>query len=130
MNLLEAILVTGTLLIFLLIIMLILLVIFLRRASRVVIDIFRKHKCLDEESAKTREELGIVDRKLVERMVKPRDYKPHALQFLINLGVINVTSNEKLYLSEDMLAKLMRKKYEEDNKLEMWSYVLPPERTE
>ena len=125
MGLIEAIFFTLIILIFLLFVMVFLLGFFMRRASIKVINIFETHGALDVNKAKTREELGITGQNFFERMVKPKDYKAQALEFLIRMGVIKVTKNEKLYLSKDTLKTLIDQKKQEKNQLEMWKFILP-----
>ncbi len=75
------------------------------RAVPKVIKIFRKKDAVGIRNAKAVEELGLQSRGLIERMWRPRDYKPRALQFLIQVNVIQMTEEGKCYLSEEMLSK-------------------------
>jgi len=77
-----------------------------RRAVAEVVRIFRENNAIDAEKAKTAFELGLIKKPLFERMVKTRDYKPDALQALINAGVVIVKEEGKLYLSEKDLDKI------------------------
>lgn len=43
---------------------------------------------------------------MLERMMRRRDYKPQALDALMQIGVVKVTEDGKLYLSEEKLAEL------------------------
>jgi len=43
---------------------------------------------------------------MLERMMRRRDYKPHALNALMQMGAIKTTDDGKLYLSEARLAEL------------------------
>ena len=43
---------------------------------------------------------------MLERMMRRRDYKPHALTALMQVGIIQATEDGKLYLSEEKLAEL------------------------
>ena len=36
-------------------------------------------------------------------MLKGRDYKPHALKSMIDAGIVQLTEDRKLYLSEEKL---------------------------
>jgi hypothetical protein len=75
-----------------------------RRASHQVIKIFRKHNATDSKTARTIDELGLRPPGVLDRMMRRRDYKPHALNALIQAGVIQVTEDGRLYLSEEKLA--------------------------
>jgi hypothetical protein len=76
------------------------------RATRQVIRIFREHNAVDGKSARTVDELGLRPPGVLQRMMRRRDYKPHALNALLHLGVIQATGEGKLYLSEARLAEL------------------------
>ena len=75
----------------------------MRRAIRAVIRIFRENNATGKKQAKTAEELGLQPRGLAERMMKPRDYKPRALQLLMSQEIIQMTEDGKLYLVEEKL---------------------------
>ena len=78
-----------------------------KRGILKVVKIFYQHNALGMNGAKTPRELGLERPDLVQRMMKPRDYKQTALQLLIKRGVINVTDG-KLYLLEEGLAEKYR----------------------
>jgi len=90
----------------LLILSLVLPLILQRRAITSVLKIFRQKNALDAENAVTREELGIRPRTFMERMVKMRDYRPDALQFLLNAKIVKENEDSKLYFSEEQLVSL------------------------
>lgn len=127
MIVIEAVFYTLLILLIMIVIMILLLTFFMRRANRKVINAFREYGALKEENAKSREELGIVGQSFLERMVKPKDYRVKALEFLLNIGVVKETKKEKLYLSEEFLKDLKDRKNREKNKLEMWKFILPPD---
>jgi hypothetical protein len=77
-----------------------------RRAAHQVIKIFRRQNAIDSRSARTIDELGLRPPNMMQRMGRRRDYKPHALDALLRAGVVQVTEDGKLYLSEDKLAEL------------------------
>ena len=77
----------------------------LRRAVRQVIRIFREYNATDSKNAKTIDELGLRPPSVMERMMRRRDYKPHALNALMQAGIIQATEDGKLYLSEEKLAE-------------------------
>ena len=75
-----------------------------RRAIPSVIRLFRQHNAVGSRNAKAIHELGLKPRTMIERMLKGVDYRPAALQLLIKAGVIQITEDGKLYLSEENLA--------------------------
>ena len=77
-----------------------------RHAVRQVISIFREHKALCSDSAKTIDELGLRPAGFSKRLISFRDYKPQALQGLIRANIVQVTANDKLFLAEDKIANL------------------------
>jgi hypothetical protein len=81
------------------------------RAIREIIRIFFNSGALDTQSAKTREELGIVPQSFLERMYRIRDYKPYALQTMLNAGIIQETSDARYYLLEEKLSATALNKY-------------------
>ncbi len=80
----------------------------IRKAMFTVIQAFRKHNALEEGTAKTLKELGLMPRHFFDPF-KPamRDYKPQALQSLIMHDIVQITADQKLYLSEEALLKIM-----------------------
>ena len=74
-----------------------------RRAIFKVIEIFQQHNALRINDAKTVEELGLEKPDFVQRVMRGRDFRQYALQILIRRGVIHVTEDGKLYMSEDKL---------------------------
>ncbi len=75
----------------------------IRRAISQVIRIFRKLKATSPQTAKTQEELRLEPKSLVQRMMTTRDYKPQALDLLVNAKIIIMTDDGKYYLSEQAL---------------------------
>jgi len=76
-----------------------------RRASHQVIKIFRKNSATDIKTARTVDELGLRPPGVMERIGRRRDYKPHALNALMQAGVIQATEDGRLYLSEEKLSE-------------------------
>ena len=74
------------------------------RAMKKVIKIFRENNAIGERNAKTAEQLGLEPKGMMDRMMRPRDYKPRALQYLIGANIIQMTEDGKLYLVEENLA--------------------------
>ena len=74
-----------------------------RRAIFQVISIFREHNAIGIKNAKTSDELGFRQRSMLEGIFRRRDYKLDALTALIKAGVIQMTEDGRLYLSEEKL---------------------------
>lgn len=75
------------------------------RAVPKVIKVFRKYNAVGTKNAKFVDELGLQQRGFIERMWRPRDYKPRALQLLMHINVVQLTDEGKIYISEPDLAK-------------------------
>ena len=75
-----------------------------RRAMNQVLRIFRHYGALDEGSAMTVEAMGLAPPTFAQRIMRPRDYKPRAIEFLKQLEVIQITSDGKIYLSREKLS--------------------------
>ena len=73
------------------------------RAMKKVVKIFRENRAIDEKHAKTVEELNLQQKGMIDRMMKPRDYKPKALQYMIGAEMVRMTEEGKLYLVEEKL---------------------------
>jgi hypothetical protein len=80
----------------------------MQRAVFQVIEIFCRQDALDRFHAKTIEELGLQPPGFLERMIKFRDYKPYALRFLAEKGIVQMTPDEKWYLVEKQLDEGLR----------------------
>jgi hypothetical protein len=92
----------------LLIILFLVVIVFLpmllnKRAVIQVIHIFNEHGALDAESAKSIMELKLTKPTLKDRMMRFRDYKPSALDSLIQVGVVQSTEDGRLFLLEERL---------------------------
>lgn len=77
-----------------------------RRVVLQIILIFRDHQALSSDSAKTIDELGLRPASLGKRLTSFRDYKPQALRGLIQADIVQVTTEDKLFLAEDTIANL------------------------
>lgn len=75
----------------------------IRRAAFQVIKIFRDNHCVCSQGYKTIDELGLRAKSFMERMVHfgLRDYKPYALQALIQAEIVSKTSDGKVCLLEN-----------------------------
>jgi hypothetical protein len=81
-----------------------------RRAVFKVLEIFYRHQALDTKGAKTLQELGLERPDLVQRMMRPRDYKQYALQILFKREIILQNEEGKLYLVEERLDQDLKSK--------------------
>lgn len=100
----------GTLLVFLIIVLLILIAYLLsryllKRAVRQVIRTFRAQGAINPSSAATLDQLGLTPRKFLENMFKTRDYKPYAVQLLVEADIVRPTPDGRFFLSESELRK-------------------------
>jgi hypothetical protein len=75
-----------------------------RRAALQVIKIFRKQNAVDKSTARTIDELGLRPPGMLQRMTQRRDYKPQALNALMQAEIIKTTEDGRLYISEERLA--------------------------
>ena len=103
----------GILFIILLVMLFILSIIFVpywlvMRAAPKVIKTFRQKNAVSESTAMTVEELGLKPKSMLQRMFSRRDYRQHALQFLIKADVIDITEEGKFFLNS---GKLMLSKW-------------------
>jgi hypothetical protein len=74
------------------------------RASKAVIKIFREKEAVGARNAKSIEELRLQPKSFYRRLMGTRDYKPSALQGLIQIGIVMQRDDGKVYLSEKNLA--------------------------
>ena len=74
-----------------------------KRAVPQVIRLFREQGALDIKHAKTVDELGLRSRGMLGGMLQGRDYRQHALNALMQAGIIQETEDDRLYLSEEEL---------------------------
>jgi hypothetical protein len=81
-----------------------------RRAIFKVIEMFYQHHALTMKGAKTRHELGLERPDLLQRMMKPRDYKQYSLQILIKREIILEDEQGNLYMVEERLDQNLRSK--------------------
>jgi hypothetical protein len=72
---------------------------FMKRAIAKVREIFYRHGAIGVENAKAVVELGLTPPSFLERLTKPRDYKPQALQYLQQTGEVLMTGDGKLYVT-------------------------------
>jgi hypothetical protein len=95
--------VIAVLVIILLLAMFVLPQFMMRRAIKAVLRTFRQYNAIGPKNAKLVEELGLQQKSMIQRMMKPRDYKPRALQFLMSHEIVKMTDDGKLYLLEEKL---------------------------
>lgn len=77
----------------------------LRKAVPQVIKILRQHGAIDAEHAVRPEAVGLAQQSVWDRALKRRDYKPKALSGLLQIGVVDLNDEGKVFLSEAALAR-------------------------
>ncbi len=80
-----------------------------RRAMVEVVRLFYRGNALEAEDAKTLADLGLNPPSFMQRIAKPRDYKPHALRLLQQIGAVQVTEEGKFYMVEEKLHGSLRR---------------------
>ncbi len=70
-----------------------------------VIRVFRKFNAVSPETAREIEEMGLKPKPMLERMFRRRDHKPRALQFMLRVGLVDMTEEGKVYLDEEKLSQ-------------------------
>jgi len=78
----------------------------IRRAIKQVVAIFERNSALDVRSAKTIDELRLRPRTFLQGIGRIRDFKPYALQILMDAEVVCQTDGGRLYLLQDKLAAI------------------------
>ncbi len=81
----------------------------IRRAIRQVIAIMRHYGAMGRDRARTQGEMGLNPPDFMARITSLRDYKPQALQILINQGAVVSTEDGKLYMDEQKLSEFETK---------------------
>lgn len=79
-----------------------------RRAMHQVIQRFYEQEALNPEGARTLGDLGLNPPSFVEKLAKPRDYKPTALRLLQQMEAVQMTQDGKLFLVEEKLHPSLR----------------------
>lgn len=79
-----------------------------RRAMGQVIRRFYEHGAINPQNAKTLDALGLRPPSFVEKISRPRDYKPSALKVLQQIGAIQITDEGRLYLAEENLHESLK----------------------
>jgi hypothetical protein len=76
-----------------------------KRALTQVIDRFKTNNSLCSQGSKTVDELELQPPSFLERIYKPRDYKPYALKILIRAGAVRLSDDGKMCLLERKLQR-------------------------
>ena len=76
-----------------------------KRAVTQVVDRFRTNHGLCSQGSKSIDELGLQPPSFLERIYKPRDYKPYALKMLIKTGAVRLSDDGKMCLFEKKLQR-------------------------
>ena len=75
-----------------------------KRAINQVIRIFKRFDAFTVESAKTPSDLGLAQRGWIQNLGRTRDYKPRALQMLMDYDIVRRTEDDRVYLLKEKLA--------------------------
>ncbi|HZX46685.1 MAG TPA: hypothetical protein VFF83_05390 [Clostridia bacterium] len=73
-----------------------------------VIKVFEEKDALSAKTAASADSLGIRKQGFLERAIKRRDNRIHALQFLISAGIVITTSDGRYYLSKKKMTAFRR----------------------
>jgi hypothetical protein len=73
-----------------------------------VIKVFEEKNALTAKTAASIESLGIRKQSFLERAVKMKDNRVHALQFLISAGIVVTNADGRYYLSKKKMAAFRR----------------------
>lgn len=75
-----------------------------KRATRGVIKILAKNNCFNAATAKTPSALGLAQRGWIANLGRSRDYKPRALQMLIEYNIVLKTNDDRVYIDKEKAA--------------------------
>ncbi len=75
-----------------------------KRAINQTIRIFKRFDAYTIESARTPKDLGLAQRGWIQSMGRTRDYKPRALQMLMDYDIVRKTEDDRVYLIKEKLA--------------------------
>lgn len=83
----------------------------IKRNARKLVRIFREKNAIGIQNARTIEELGIERHPMLRKIQQGkifsrRDWKPAALDFLIQSDVVMITEDGRLYITEASLATI------------------------
>jgi len=73
------------------------------RAMKKVIKALKKRDAYNAKNACYAEEIGIRKQTMFSNMFKVRDYRPQALQQLVQLEIVKQTDDEKFYINQEKL---------------------------
>lgn len=85
------------------------LVITMRRNVRKVARIFEEKNALSSKTAISATELNIQKQSVIDRAIKKRDNRAHALKFLMDGGVVIITAYERYYLDKKKMVTFRNK---------------------
>lgn len=81
----------------------IVLIITMHRNVKKVVRIFEEMNALSGKTAISASKLNIREQGFVERAIKKRDNRSHALKFLLDGGVVITTSEQRYYLDKNKM---------------------------
>ncbi len=82
----------------------------MRRAVFQVIALLRTRHSSCSETPKTLDELGLRPPDLFARLTGPKDYKPYALEALIEMDAVRVMPDDRVCLIEGNLSSRLRER--------------------
>ena len=97
------------LLITLIVIYLMGLVITMNRNINKVVQIFEEKNALSAKTAISYTDLNIQKQGIIERAIKKRDNRTHALKFLLDGGVVIITGDERYYLNKKKMIEFKKR---------------------
>ncbi|HOA20316.1 MAG TPA: hypothetical protein PKH42_07510 [Sedimentibacter sp.] len=97
------------LLITLIVIYLMVLVITMNRNIKKVVQIFEEKNALSAKTAISYTDLNIQKQGIIERAIKKRDNRIHALKFLLDGGVVIITGDERYYLNKKKMTEFKKR---------------------
>ena len=100
---------TIGLLITLIAVYLMVLVITMNRNIKKVVQIFEEKNALSAKTSISFTELNIQKQGIIERAIKKRDNRIHALKFLLDGGVVIITGDERYYLNKKKMIEFKKR---------------------
>jgi len=88
---------------------LVLLVITMKRNIIKVIKVFENKNALSAKTAISYTELNIQKQGTIDRAIKKRDNRSHALKFLLDGGVVIITGDERYYLNKKKMTEFKKR---------------------
>jgi|LSQX01.3.fsa_nt_gb hypothetical protein len=88
---------------------LVVLVITMKRNIIKVVQVFEDKNALSAKTAISATELNIQKQGIMERAIKKRDNRAHALKFLLDGGVVITTGDQRYYLNKKKMLEFKKR---------------------